>query len=94
MSDYIQRIQAIFSDSLLRKVDSPKTDLLETGILDSMALVDLLLNVEQQFGVTIDVVDLDLENLRSIEKIAELVTKRQEQVVHAEHDEHYRNQWS
>ncbi len=68
MSEYIQRINNIFSDVLLRDVDSPKTDLFETGILDSMALVELLLNLEQQFGLTIDIIDLDLENFRSMEK--------------------------
>jgi D-alanine--poly(phosphoribitol) ligase subunit 2 len=83
MSEYIQRIQIIFSDVLLRRVDSTKTDLLETGILDSMALIELLFNLEEQFGLTLDIIDLDLDNLRSIEKIAELVMTRQEQVVNS-----------
>jgi acyl carrier protein len=83
MSEYIQRIHFIFSDVLLREVDSPKTDLLDTGILDSMALVELLLNLEQQFSLVIDITDVDLDNFRSIETIAELVATRQEQVVNA-----------
>jgi acyl carrier protein len=59
---------------LLRKGITPSTDLLESGLLDSMSFVELLLQLEQRFGYTPHLVDLDLEHFRSINRIAELVS--------------------
>lgn len=73
MSKCIERIQNIFSEVLYRKVESPQVDLFETGLLDSMALVELLFNLEQQFGFQLDISHLDLDQFRSIESIANLV---------------------
>ena len=91
MSDCITQIQTIFSDVLLRKVDSPTTDLLDTGILDSMALVELLASLEQKFSLTLNIMDLDLENFRSIESIGEFVSATQKQGAVGQNHEHYRN---
>lgn len=73
MSTCVDEIQTIFSDVLLRKGVTPSTDLLESGLLDSMSFVELLLQLEQRFGYTPHLADLDLEHFRSINKIAELV---------------------
>ena len=91
MSDCIRQIQTIFSDVLLRKVDSPTTDLLDTGILDSMALVELLASLEQKFSLTLNIMDLDLENFRSIQSIGEFVSATQMQGAVGQNHEHYRN---
>ena len=74
MSDCVDEIQTIFSDVLLRKGITPSTDLLESGLLDSMSFVELLLNLEQRFNYTPNLAELDLEHFRSINKIAELVS--------------------
>ena len=76
MSNCIQEVQTIFSTTLLRDVTSPSVDLLESGVLDSMSFVELLLNLEQHFGMSFDVMNLELENFRSIETIAALVSDR------------------
>jgi acyl carrier protein len=73
MSDCVHEIQMIFSQVLMREAVSPTTDLLETGLLDSLGLVELLFNLEQRFGFTPNFAELDFENFRSIEKIAEMV---------------------
>jgi acyl carrier protein len=74
MSDCIREIQTIFSDVLLRDVTSDTTDLLESGILDSLGLVDLLFTLEQRFGFSVDISALNLESFRSIRSIAEMVS--------------------
>jgi acyl carrier protein len=56
-----------------REVPSVDLDLLETGTLDSMSLVELLLHLEQEFGVVIDLGDVDLEQLRTVTGITQLV---------------------
>ena len=60
--------------NLLVEVDSPDMDLLANGALDSMRLVDLLLLLEQRFGLNAPLETLDLENFRSVRKIAELIS--------------------
>jgi D-alanine--poly(phosphoribitol) ligase subunit 2 len=70
------RIAGIFSASLNVDVPSIDTDLFEAGLLDSLAFVELLLQLEREFGVTTSVDDLDAGNFRSIARIAEFVGER------------------
>lgn len=71
-----QEIAALFAEQLNVDVPSAQTDLIVTGVLDSLKFVDLLLRMEQKFGTRVDMNDLDLDNFRSIEKIAQFVAKR------------------
>ncbi len=52
------------------------TPLIATGILDSMAVVKLLLFIEERLGVTIAPHEATPENLGNIENIAKLVRSR------------------
>lgn len=71
-----ERISAIFSQALHLDVPSHDTDLFDSGVLDSLAFVELLLQLEREFGVTTTVDDLDIETFRSIACIAEFVRGR------------------
>ena len=71
-----ERIAAIFSSALHLDVPAFDTDLFDSGVLDSLAFVELLLQLEREFGVTTGVDDLDAENFRSIATIAEFVASR------------------
>jgi acyl carrier protein len=73
VSDCIGRLRKIFSEKLLVEVESSDTDLLDSGILDSMSFVELLLHLESEFGFQVAMESLDIENFRSIWRIAELV---------------------
>ncbi len=55
------------------EVPSVDTDLLETGILDSITLVELIMHIEETFGITITLKDIEFDRLRSVARIAELV---------------------
>jgi D-alanine--poly(phosphoribitol) ligase subunit 2 len=68
-----ERIERIFRDVLSIDVPSVSTDIIAAGLLDSLALVTLLFEVEQEFGVMIPLEDLNLETLRTVERIAALV---------------------
>ena len=70
------RIAILFSAKLNLEVPSTDTDLLEAGLLDSLTFVDLLLCLEQEFGARVSLEELEIDNFRSIEKIAEYVTNR------------------
>lgn len=74
--DPTERIAAIFRGVLDREVPSVETDLFETGVLDSLAFVELLLQLEREYGVTTSVEDLDADNFRTIARIALFVGER------------------
>jgi methoxymalonate biosynthesis acyl carrier protein len=70
------RICRIFTTALSIEVPSTDADLFETGALDSLAFVELLAGLEQQFGLRITDDDLEVDNFRSIARIAEFVESR------------------
>ena len=72
-----EQIASLLSGTLNLDVPTVDTDLFETGVLDSLAFVDLLLALEQRFGVTTSLEDLEVDNFRSIARIAEFVMARE-----------------
>lgn len=74
--ELVEKVAAIFSQYLNIEAPSSDTDLLVTGMLDSLALVELLLRLEQTFGVRISVDDLELDDFRSLDSIARFVALR------------------
>ena len=66
-------IATLFLEKLNIEVVSVETDLMGTGALDSLALVELLLHLEQQFQLKIPLENLDLEHFRSISGIAKFI---------------------
>lgn len=72
-ADVQQEILGIFRDVLGIEVPSPDHDLLDSGLLDSLALVDLIFQLEQRFAAEIDLESLDLEHWRSVAAIAAFV---------------------
>ncbi|HKQ78949.1 MAG TPA: acyl carrier protein [Blastocatellia bacterium] len=71
-----QKLTEIFASKLNLKVPSVETDLVENGLLDSLTLVELLSQLEETFGLSIPIDELELENFRSIASIARLVAQR------------------
>jgi D-alanine--poly(phosphoribitol) ligase subunit 2 len=68
-----ERLGALFTERFHIEVPSADTDLLETGILDSFQFVELLFQLEQHFGLRVSIDDIDLEDLRTLARIARLV---------------------
>jgi acyl carrier protein len=71
-----QQVTALFAEKLNLDVASAETDLIEAGLLDSLALVELLAQLEESFDVSISTDDMELENFRSITSIAMFVMQR------------------
>ena len=74
----IRRLGSLFTACFHIEVPSPDTDLLESGILDSLQFVELLVQLEQNFNLRIKIDDIDLEDLRTLERIARLVDANRE----------------
>jgi D-alanine--poly(phosphoribitol) ligase subunit 2 len=73
MNDTIARLNTLFVEQLHIDAPPPDADLFESGTLDSLQLVELLAQLERQFGVQIATADIDLDSLRTLEGIAALV---------------------
>ncbi len=71
-----ERIVRLFADRLNLDVPSGGTDLFEAGALDSMAFVELLAHLESEFGIAVSLQDLEMDNFRTIERIAGFVAAR------------------
>lgn len=56
-------------------VPSSDADLLGTGLLDSLSFVELLASLETKYGVKIDIASLELDDLRSAEKIGQFLDR-------------------
>ena len=71
-----RELTELFAKKLSLEVSSVDMDLVETGLLDSLTLVELLAQLEETFGVSVSTDDLELENFRSIASIAGFVARR------------------
>lgn len=70
------RVERIFSGELKVEVPSRDTDVIDTGILDSLGFVRLLGTLEREFGTRIDLEELELDDFRSIASIARFLRAR------------------
>jgi acyl carrier protein len=69
----IQHLSALFVERFHIEVPSADTDLFETAMLDSLQLVELLLQLELHFSTRIAIDDIDLDDLRTLAGIARVV---------------------
>jgi len=73
-STALERLSATFIGLFHIDVPSAETDLLESGILDSLQLVKLLLQIEKDFGRRIPIEAIELDDLRTLARLARLVS--------------------
>lgn len=57
-------------------VDLDTVDLLEDEIIDSLGIFTLISFIEEKLGVSIDPVDINLDNFQTLDSITALVEKR------------------
>ncbi len=69
------RVLAILTGELGLDVPSAETDLMKSGTIDSMALVELLLHLEASFAIRIELEKVDLNELRSAASISVFVSR-------------------
>jgi D-alanine--poly(phosphoribitol) ligase subunit 2 len=72
-TDVESRVHQIFRDGLELQVDLG-TDVIASGMLDSLAFVRLLVALEEEFGLEVDLAAMDLEDFSSVSSVARLVT--------------------
>jgi D-alanine--poly(phosphoribitol) ligase subunit 2 len=73
--EIVERIQRIFADALSVAAPAPDTDIIEAALLDSLALVTLLFEIEQEFAIEIPLESLEIDDFRTIASIARFVNQ-------------------
>ena len=73
LADLRTAVATVFADALKIDVPSHDTDLLATGLLDSLGFVDLLLELERRFGLRVAMETIEPDNFRSVANIAQFI---------------------
>jgi acyl carrier protein len=69
----ITTIRRLVLEVLHVEVVDDDADLIETGVLDSLALVELIFRIEQECGVSIRLDEVTIDAFRSVRGIASLL---------------------
>jgi acyl carrier protein len=69
----VERVARLFGEALNVDVPSYDADLIETGVIDSLALVELLFAIEREFGLSLPLEQLEPESFSSVSRISELI---------------------
>lgn len=69
------QVAELIQDVLAVEVPAPDTDLVAEGLIDSLALVSLITEVELEFGIRLPIDEFDLNRFRSAEQIATVVAE-------------------
>jgi D-alanine--poly(phosphoribitol) ligase subunit 2 len=65
----IARARRIFADALNVPAPDPDVDIIQAGLIDSLALVTLLFELEREFDVELPLETLDVDDFRTISNI-------------------------
>jgi D-alanine--poly(phosphoribitol) ligase subunit 2 len=65
-----ERIRMLVEERLGIDVPATGTDLIEAGLLDSLALVTLIVALEDEFAVALPLDDFDVDRFRSVDAMA------------------------
>ena len=65
----------IFVERFDTRLASAEVDLIEERLVDSVRLVDLVLEIEQRFGVALAFEELEIEDFRTVSRLAERIAR-------------------
>ncbi len=71
------QIVQLMADVMEIRVPAVDTDLFNEGFLDSLNYVRLIVELQQTFEVPISLAEVDVDQFRTVEQIAEVVIGRQ-----------------
>lgn len=70
-----ERVSDLIGETLMIDVPSAETDLIDAGLIDSLALVSLITEIETEFGVQLPLDEFEIDDFRSAAQIAQYVAK-------------------
>lgn len=69
--------------SLTATLVDPDDDFFELGLVDSLRSLEIVVHVERAYDISVEVEDLDLDNFRTVNRIADFVLRKQAVRPHA-----------
>ncbi|WP_297417177.1 D-alanine--poly(phosphoribitol) ligase subunit DltC [Clostridium sp.] len=66
-------IEVIGNDEIAEDLD---LDLFEAGLLDSLAIIEILLKIEEKLGIKLQPTDLEREDMATVNKLNEFLENR------------------
>ncbi|KAA2266547.1 acyl carrier protein [Solihabitans fulvus] len=73
VDEVVDEIRTFFSSAVGEGVPHPDDDYFALGLVNSLFALELVTHVERTFGLTVEVEDLDLDNFRTMNRIARFV---------------------
>ncbi|MCY8935161.1 acyl carrier protein [Bacillus atrophaeus] len=70
------KIKAFLSRFFRKRELLDNEDIFELGFVNSLFAMQLVMFIEKEFSIRIDNQDMDMENFRSVTKIAELIERK------------------
>ncbi|MCH8494543.1 MAG: phosphopantetheine-binding protein [Balneolales bacterium] len=70
-----EKVNDVICSTLTIDSISFKDDLIELGLLDSLALVQLMVEIEQTFNIRMEPENFDFDDYRSVKSISEMVIR-------------------
>jgi acyl carrier protein len=70
-----EHVQNVLKTVLNTTQPLENVDLIETGIMDSLALVSVIMELETVFNVTIPFEKLEIDNFRTLDSISQFIRK-------------------
>jgi methoxymalonate biosynthesis acyl carrier protein len=74
-TESVRKTLTTFLEARTRAVWTPTADLFESGAVTSLFAMELVVHIEQTFGVTIEGDELNLENFRTIGAMSDMVSR-------------------
>ncbi len=76
MDGFRAQIRAFFTRSFPHHAWKDNEDIFQSGMVDSMFAMQLVMFLEKEFAVAISDDDLDIDNFRTIDAMTALVTRK------------------
>jgi len=70
-----QEIDSIFAGRFDTRIASRDVDLIETGLVDSVRIVELVLELERRFGVSLPFEELEIDDFRTVARLAARIAR-------------------
>ncbi len=68
-------VTAVVCKTLTLETIAFEEDLIDSGLLDSLSLVQLMVALEEEFNIRIEPEELDFEDYRSVKSMTEMITR-------------------
>lgn len=74
-SPILPRLRRVLEDALCTAAPPPDLDMIEAGLIDSLALVTLLFEIEREFAVSVPLDSLEIEDLSTMSRLTALIVR-------------------